>query len=155
MDTFDYKALKILLNNGRAAWSEIAATLGMSAPAAAERVRKLEQSGVIKGYTALIDPAAVGLSLTAFVMVNLERPKDRQEFLQKVRSLSQIQECHHIAGDYDYLLKVRCRNTEDLDHILSDEIKGLAGVARTKTTIVLSTLKEEVTGLHAEEDQLT
>ena len=144
MDNLDYKALAFLMNNGRAAWSDLAELLGMSAPAAAERVRKLEESGVIKGYTAMVDPASVGLSLTAFIEVTLERPQHRTKFLAKIASLSEVQECHHVTGDYDYLLKIRCVDTTDLDRVISDEIKNVVGVTKTKTSITLSTKKEIV-----------
>jgi Lrp/AsnC family leucine-responsive transcriptional regulator len=114
----------------------------MTGPAAADRVRKLEESGVIRGYAALVDPEAVGASLTAFVAVTLDRPEHRKGFLKKVAKLAEIQECHHIAGDDDYLLKVRCRGPRDLDRVISEELKSVPGVGRTRSTIVLSTAKE-------------
>ena len=140
----DYKALQRLMVQGRATWAELAADMGLSAPAAAERVRKLEQQMVIKGWAALVDPAAVGYPLTAFVSVTLDRPKHRAAFLHAVSSMPQVVECHHIVGEGDYLLKVRCRGTADLDVVLSSGIKGITGVAQTRTTIVLSTWKETV-----------
>ena len=140
----DYKALQRLMVQGRATWAEIAADLGMSAPAAAERVRKLEQQMVIKGWAALVDPAAVGYPMTAFIAVTLDRPKHRAPFLQAVMDMPAVVECHHVAGEGDYLLKVRCRGTADLDQLLSVGLKGLAGVVQTRTTIVLSTWKETV-----------
>jgi len=138
----DYKVLRLLMQRGRATWSELAEHLGLSAPAAADRVRRLEERGVIRGYAALIDPAAAGYPLTAFVAVGLERPKHRARFLAAVRSMPEIAECHHVAGDDDYLLKVRTRSPLHLDEILSNSLKGLPGVVRTRTTIVLSTSKE-------------
>ena len=140
----DYKALKRLMVQGRASWAELAADMGMSAPAAAERVRKLEQQMVIKGWAALVDPAAVGYPMTAFIAVTLDRPKHRAGFLQAVMDMPAVVECHHVAGEGDYLLKVRCRGTGDLDELLSTALKGIAGVERTRTTIVLSTWKETV-----------
>jgi len=123
-------------------WAELAGHLGLSAPSAAERVRRLEDRGVIRGFTALVDPAAIGLGLTAFVAVTLSRPQDRSSFLALVQTLDEVQECHHVAGDDDYLLKVRCRDARHLDHLLSDQLKSLEGVTRTRTTIVLDTRKE-------------
>ena len=140
----DFKALQRLMVQGRATWAEVAADLGMSAPAAAERVRKLEQQMVIKGWAALVDPAAVGYPMTAFITVTLDRPKHRAPFLQAVMDLAVVVECHHVAGEGDYLLKVRCRGTADLDQLLTVGIKGIAGVLQTRTTIVLSTAKETV-----------
>jgi Lrp/AsnC family leucine-responsive transcriptional regulator len=110
----------------------------------ADRVRRLEQRGVIKGYAALVDAASVGYPLTAFVSVVLNRPKDRTAFLERVRQTPEIAECHHVTGDDDYLLKVRCRSPQHLDDLLSTAIKGSPEVVRTKTTIVLSTAKESV-----------
>ena len=140
----DYKALKRLMVQGRATWAELAADMGLSAPAAAERVRKLEQQMIIKGYAALVDPASVGYPLTAFISVALDRPKHRAGFLQAIHDMDEVVECFHIAGDGDYLLKVRCRDTADLDQLLTSSIKGVPGIARTRTTIVLSTAKETV-----------
>jgi Lrp/AsnC family leucine-responsive transcriptional regulator len=130
------------MTHGRATWAELAELLGLSAPATADRVRRLEERGVIRGYAALVSPEAVGLCLTAFVAVSLDRPKDRRAFLAKVADLPEVQECHHVAGEDDYLLKVRCSGTRDLDRVVSDELKELPGVVRTRTTIVLSTEKE-------------
>ena len=114
----------------------------MTGPAAADRVRKLEESGVIVGYAALVDPETVGALLTAFVAVTLERPEHRKAFLKRVAKLAEVQECHHVAGDDDYLLKIRCRGPRDLDRVISEELKSVPGVARTRTTIALSTAKE-------------
>lgn len=130
------------MDNGRMSWSELAGLLGLSSPAAADRVRRLEEQGIIQGYTALINAESVGYDLTALIAVSLERPEHRKDFLKLVLKLPEIQECHHTAGDDDYMLKVRCRGTRDLDRIISDELKSLPGILRTRTTIVLGTLKE-------------
>jgi Lrp/AsnC family leucine-responsive transcriptional regulator len=142
MDAMDRKAVAHLQGAGRESWTRLAELLGVTGPAAAERVRRLEERGVIRGYAALLDPEAVGASLTAFVAVTLRRPKHRRAFLKRVAALAEVQECHHVAGDDDYLLKVRCSSTGHLDRVLSDELKGVPGVLRTRTTIVLGTVKE-------------
>ncbi len=144
LSTVDSKALALLMHRGRASWAELAKHLRLSPPAAAERVRKLEERGVIRGYAALVNAEALGYPLTAFVAVTLERSQHRQAFLRRVAGMKEIVECHHVTGDYDYLLKVRTRSTQDLDRVLSDKLKAVAGVARTVTTIVLSTAKESV-----------
>ncbi len=123
-------------------WAELASCLGLSSPAAAERIHRLEEQGVIKGFTALVDHEAVGCGLTAFVAVVLERPEHRSPFLQKIVEMQEVQECHHVAGEDDYWLKVRCKGTRDLERLVSDTIKSMPGVARTRTTIVMSTPKE-------------
>src|SRR3954468_11539169 len=127
MDAIDYKAIDLLQQMGRVSWTNLGESLGMTGPAAAERVRRLEESGVIRGYAALVDPEAVGAILTAFVAVTLDRPEHRKAFLKKVAGLDEIQECHHVAGDDDYLLKVRCRGPRDLDRVISEELKSVPG----------------------------
>jgi Lrp/AsnC family transcriptional regulator, leucine-responsive regulatory protein len=143
-DAIDTKAMRHLMRDGRASWADLGAALGLSAPAAAERVRKLEDRGVIRGYAALPDPDAAGFPVLAFVYVTLASQNARTPFLKAVQAHPLIQECHHVAGDDDFLLKVRCRGMRDLDPLLSDELKGRLGVARTRTTIVLGTVKETV-----------
>lgn len=144
MDALDQKALGLLMKQGRLSWAELGQSLGLSAPAAAERVHKLESQGVIHGYAALADPEACGLPLLAFVWVSLADHRKRPAFLNGIRKLQQVAECHHVTGDDDYLLKIRCRGTRDLDRILVEELKGRLGVARTRTTVVLGTAKESV-----------
>ena len=139
----DFKILERLMQNARATWAELGALIGLTAPAAADRVRKLEDSGIIRGYAAVVDPEAVGLGLTAFIDVTLSGSAHKAVFLEKINSLSEIMECHHIAGNPDYILKVRCRDTRHLERLISEQLKGAPDV-NTKTTIVLSTLKETV-----------
>lgn len=126
----------------RSTWAEFGGLLGLSAPAAAERVHKLEERGIIKGYSALIDPEAVGLGLAALISVCLERPEYRTNFLEKVNNLPEIRECHHVAGEEDYVIKVICKGTRDLERLVSEEIKAVKGITKTKTTIILSTVKD-------------
>ena len=141
MNSNDAKIIKQLMEKGRTTWAELGALLGLSAPATAERVRKLEDNGVIKEYVAVLDPEAAGCSLAAFLLVTLEKTEERGRFLELVKNQAQIQECHHIAGEGDYLLKARCGSTKELEKLISEEIKALPGV-KTKTTVVLSTVKE-------------
>jgi len=141
----DRKAIGLLLRRGRATWAELGGVLKLSPPAAADRVRRLEQKGVIRGYSAVVNPDALGYPLLAFVLVTLGTQRRRVAFLKAIRQMEEIAECHHVAGDGDYLLKVRCRGTSDLDRILVRELKDRLGAAQTRTTIVLSTLKETTT----------
>jgi Lrp/AsnC family leucine-responsive transcriptional regulator len=144
MDSLDRKAVAFLIKNGRASWADLGQHLGLSAPSAADRVRKLEQSGVIRGYTPLLDAESLGYPLVAFVFVTLGSHRNRSAFLRAIEKLEEIAECHHVAGDDDYLLKVRCRGTKDLDRLLASELKDRIGVAGTRTVVVLSTAKETV-----------
>lgn len=131
--------------DARISWAELAQELGLSAPAVAERVKRLRQRGLIRGFHAVLDPAALGLGLTAFVAVTLTHPRNRGPFLKMVTSQGEVKEAHHMAGEDDYLLKVHCRDTAHLEHFLTDVLKGVAGVQRTRTSIVLGTAKELAT----------
>jgi Lrp/AsnC family leucine-responsive transcriptional regulator len=142
LDAIDRKALSLLARNARVTWAELAQALGLSAPAAAYRVHKLEERGIIKSYSAVFDAESLGYSLTAFVFVALADQRRRSAFHAGVKRLDEIVECHHVTGDDDFLLKVRCRGTRDLDRLLVEELKGKMGVARSRTTIVLDTAKE-------------
>lgn len=145
MDNLDKKALTELMANGRITWAELASRMDLSSPAAADRVRRLEDKGIIKGYHAEVDPEKVGYGLTAFIFITLERPEHTSEFLNLITNISEIQECHHITGEDNYLVKVRCHGTRDLDRIITTELRGLHGVVKTKTVIVLDTQKETTT----------
>jgi Lrp/AsnC family transcriptional regulator, leucine-responsive regulatory protein len=145
MDSVDSKALMVLAMDGRISWADLGTRLGLSAPAAAERVHRLEASGVIRGFEARVDPHLVDCKLTAFVAASIGRPADRAAFLRRVQATPEILECHHVAGEDDYLLKVRCRDTDALERLLTGVLKAHAGIVRTRTTIVLSTVKETST----------
>jgi Lrp/AsnC family transcriptional regulator, leucine-responsive regulatory protein len=141
-DTIDSKAIEALQADGRASWADLGSALGLSAPAAAERVRKLTESGAIRGVAAVLDPGIAGFPVLAFVAVTLGSQAARGSFLKAVQRHALIQECHHVAGDDDFLLKVRARSLAELESVLADELKGRLGIARTRTTIVLGTAKE-------------
>ena len=134
--------LQRLQANGRESWAALGERLGVTGPAVAERVRKLTERGIIRRFTAVLDPDALGYGLLAFVAVTLERPEQRGGFLARVESLEEVQECHHVAGEDDYLLKVRCRGTLDLERLITEELKTVGGVVRTRTTVSLRTVKE-------------
>lgn len=144
MEPIDLKIIRSLIREGRSRWADLARSLGLSSPSIMDRVKKLEERGVIKGYAAIVAPRSVGLALTSFLSVTLEHPRVREDFLHFVKNTPEIQECHHVAGDHDYLLKTRCRDTEHLEDLISNRIKGLPGIAATRTVIVLSTVKETV-----------
>jgi len=144
LDAIDSKAIASLQKDGRISWADLGEALGLSAPAAAERVRKLTDNGTIRSIAALIDPDTAGFPVLAFVAVTLVAQDVRAGFLEAIRRHDLIQECHHVAGDDDFLLKVRCRSLPELERLLADELKGRLGIARTRTTIVLGTAKETV-----------
>lgn len=142
MDDLDLAIVANLSQKGRMSWAELAQEVGLSSPGLLDRVRRLEEKKIIRGYRAVIDPQSVGLSLTAFVSVSLEKPSHRTSFLKRIKQLPEVQECHHVSGDDDYLIKMRCQDTRHLDQVLSLGLKSWPGVVRTRTTIVLGTEKE-------------
>jgi Lrp/AsnC family leucine-responsive transcriptional regulator len=144
MDAVDREVLSVLMQDGRISWADLGKRTGLSAPAVAERVHRLTDRGVVRGFAALVDPALVGDPMTALVSVTLASPSARAEFLRIVVETPEVQECHHTAGEHDYVLKVRCAGTAELEHLVSNVFKGVSGVARTTTTVVLSTVKESV-----------
>lgn len=144
MDSIDNKIVDFLMRNGRATWSELGNLTGLSAPAVAERVRRLEETGIITGYGAITNPEKLGFGISAIISVSITHPSNREPFIQKVRELACIQECYHVAGDEDYLLKVRVRDIRELEYLVSDIIKDLPGIMQTRTKIIMSVLKESI-----------
>ncbi len=143
MDALDHSILNLLQRDGRATQLEISRTVGLSQPAVAERIRKLEERGVITGYTARVDAKKLGKDITAFIGVTIEHPKYFEGFAKKVMALPEILEAHRVAGQDSYILKVKTSNTRTLDQLLVETLRTIAGVTRTNTTIVLSSIKEE------------
>lgn len=144
MDAIDRAILERLTANGRISWTELGNTVGLTSPAVAERIHKLERAGIIQGYTALLSAEALGQDLTAFVGITVDQPELCAPFLEAVQTMDEVLECHHVAGDDSYLLKVRTGGTRGLEALITERLKRLPGVSRTRTTIVLSTAKERV-----------
>lgn len=142
MDTVDRTILALLKDNGRLTYSDLGRQVHLSVPAVAERVRRLESSGVIDSYTVRINRSKLNCGMLSFVMVTIERPGQIDDFREKVVEFAEVLECHHIAGEYDYLLKVAVADTAALERFLSVSLKKIEGVVKTNTLIVLSTLKE-------------
>jgi Lrp/AsnC family leucine-responsive transcriptional regulator len=140
----DVTALRILERDARVTQQEIARRVRLSQPSVADRIHKLEARGIILGYVAKVDPAQLGKDITAFVGVGISHPKYFDQFGKKVLALPDILECHRVAGNDSYLLKIRTTNTRSLDRLLVEEIRRIPGVNRTETTLVLSSIKEDL-----------
>jgi Lrp/AsnC family leucine-responsive transcriptional regulator len=153
LDPIDHLLVQLLQADGRATQLELSKEVGLSQPATAERIRKLEDAGVITGYTALVDATRLGKDVTAFVGVSIEHPRYFEGFIKKVLALPEVLECHRVAGQDSYLLKVKTENTLSLDTLLTESIRVIPGVSRTFTTIALSSVKED-TRVHVD-PQLT
>lgn len=143
MDTIDLKILDILQREGRASHSDIAKQVGLSAPSVGERVKKLESAGIIRKYVALLDPNKVNRQITAIIAVSLDKPIHAKAFLQRIQELEDVLECYHVTGEMDYLLKVRTRSTSALEALISNDLRPLDGVVSTRTSVILSSNKEE------------
>jgi len=141
LDQIDLKILSILQNDGRRRLADIADDVDLSAPAVMERVKKLEASGVIRGYQALVDGKKVGKDITAFIGVSIGNQGDMEKFAGQMMRYGDVLECHHVTGDESFILKVKSANTNALEKLLA-EIRSVDGVTRTVTKVVLSTAKE-------------
>ena len=144
MDEINKAILAQLIKNSRSTASEISKQVNLSVPAVAERIRKMETSGMINGYTVKLDRQQLGLQLIAFIMVTLDNVSSIANFRDKMVACPDVLECHHLAGQSDYLLKIRVENTNQLERFLMDVLKKTDGVASSNTLICLSTLKEEL-----------
>jgi Lrp/AsnC family transcriptional regulator, leucine-responsive regulatory protein len=136
LDRRDLEILGVLQRDGRATYAEIAGRVGLSPSSVHQRVRKLEQAGVIKGYRAAIDLDAVGLAVTALVSIMPLDPKQPDDLPDRVLELPEVVDCFSVAGDENYVLKVRTKTTTHLEDLLR-QIREKAGV-QTRTTVVLS-----------------
>jgi Lrp/AsnC family leucine-responsive transcriptional regulator len=143
LDAKDRQILSVVQRDAKTSQLEIARQVGLSAAAVNERLKKLEQAGVIRRYAALVDARAVGASVTAFVEVFIEHPRFEAAFLDRVMRLEEVLECHHITGEFSLLMKVRVRDIESLQQLLLHQLNGVEGVRQTRTIMVLGTVKEE------------
>ncbi len=141
MDEVDLKILEILQEKARIPNAEIARQVGMAPSAVLERIRKLENQGIIAGYEVRLNPAHIGQKLAAFVFIEVSGG-DHPDLTSNLAGISGAQEVHQIAGEDGYLVKLRVADTESLGRILRDEVATIDGVGTTRTQIVLSTFKE-------------
>lgn len=144
-DEIDKKIVTILQQNARISNADIARQLDMAPSAIFERIRKLEARGIIRGYEARIDPALIDRSLLAFVFVRAEEQLACPETGDELARIPEVQEVHHVAGEDCYLVKVRVANTDALGRLLRERFGLIPTVRSTRTTIVLTTIKETAT----------
>jgi len=142
IDDIDRTILNILQSDARTSNAEVARRVGMAPSAVFERIRKLEERGVIRGYTARIDPSAVGLGLLAFLFVRADERLGAPETERLLTEIPEVLEVHHIAGEDCFLVKVRAADTESLGRLLRERLGAIQTIRSTRTTIVLQTVKE-------------
>ena len=141
IDAIDAQILTILQADGRAKRKDVAEAVGLSLPSVSDRMRKLEERGVVTGYHAVLDPKRLHHDVTAFVTVVSAGSEHYAEFVAAVAAMAEVQELHSVTGEGSHMLKVRVRNTTALEGLLG-RLQAVPGVRGTRTSLVLTTLKE-------------
>ncbi len=143
LDDLDRKLLRLLQDNSRMSSAELARRVNLSAPGLQKRLRKLEQKGVIDRYVTLVNREALGLDLLCFAQVTLAHHQSEcmSNFCDRVQELPEVLECHHLVGEFDYLLKCVVANHQHLEKLLREQIMPIPGIDRIRTSIVLSEVK--------------
>ncbi|WP_282607093.1 Lrp/AsnC family transcriptional regulator [Pelagibius sp. Alg239-R121] len=142
IDQSDRQLLTLVQDDCRRSYSDLAKETGISASTIHDRLKRLQVRGVIKGQVAILNASALGLDICAFVQITLSHPTKVSQFLQQIVALPEVQECHHVTGDFDYLLKIRARNAAALESVITEKIKIIEGVTRSHTAIALSSAKD-------------
>jgi Lrp/AsnC family leucine-responsive transcriptional regulator len=141
LDDTDVQILNHLQDNGRAQRNKLAEMVGLSVPSVSERMRKLEEKHMIEGYHAILNPKAFNLDITAFIFVEVDGSGKYPEFVKRAAEDVEVLECHSITGDGSHMLKIRTKNTETFERLLS-RIQNWEGVKKTRSNVVLSSYKE-------------
>ena len=142
IDEIDLRILDMLQRNGKLSQAKIAGAVGLTTPSVNERIKKMERHGMIKGFVALLDHEKMGFPLTAYVDVALEHPRFEKGFIDDLEKILGVQECHYIAGEYAYRLKVKAADPATLADFLQRRLLALKGVSRVRTQVSLSSKKE-------------
>ncbi|SPE31518.1 putative Proline dehydrogenase transcriptional activator [Candidatus Sulfopaludibacter sp. SbA3] len=148
MDSIDAQLLALLQEDCSRSLAALGQRVGLSISAVKDRLRRLRARGDVRAYVALINPQTFGYTTCAFVQVVIEGKKNERAFLGFLLKMPGIQECHHVAGEFCYLVKIWAHDLPDLEHLL-EGIQGRPGVMRVQTSVVLSSPKDSVTGLAA------
>lgn len=141
MNEVDRHLLDLLQRDSTLSYAELGRRVGLSTSAVNERLKKLERAGAIRSWSVVVDPRAADVSLCVFMLVLLEANDD--EFVARMKQLPEVQECHHITGEFSYILKIRVRGAPELEEFLMRKLKPIRGFTRTHTLVVLSSIKEE------------
>jgi Lrp/AsnC family transcriptional regulator, leucine-responsive regulatory protein len=137
VEDLDRRIVTLLRTDGRMSYTDLGKAMGLSTSAVHQRVRRLEERGVLKGYAALVDYAELGLPLTAFISITPLDPAAPDDIPERLRGITELEACHSVAGEENYILKARVRTPGDLEDLLA-RVRATANVA-TRTTVVLST----------------
>ena len=138
LDKIDKKILMFLLNNARMPFLEIARECGISGAAIHQRIKKLNDSGVILGSRLMVDPRSLGFDVCAFIGIRLRDPMQNAETVEQLRQVSEIVECHYVTGEYNLLIKLYCIDNQHLMTTIFDRILRIKGVSTTQTYISMN-----------------
>lgn len=138
MDDIDSRLVSALTEQGRSGWAELGRAVGLSGPSVQERVRRLEDRGVITGYRAQVDAARIGLGVSALVGLYQADGAETEDVAERLRDVVEVEDCWYVAGDENFVVKVRASDVAALEAVVG-KLRRVLGVARTRTTVVLST----------------
>ena len=144
LDKLDRKILQLLQQDGRMSMKDLAEQVGLSITPTTERVKRMERDGVISGYHARLNPAALGATLLVFVEITLNQKSAShfEQFRREVLRIPEVQECHLVSGDFDYLIKARIHEMAEYRKLLGDMLLNLPGAAQSKSYVVMEEIKE-------------
>lgn len=143
LDHLDYSLLRALQEDARLSNAELARRVELSATGLHKRLRRLEEAGVITRYVALVNPETLGYDMLCFAQVTLQRhePDAVENFRREVRAMPEVLECHHLTGEFDYLLKIVVRNRKHLERFILETLTPVRGMDKIRTSLVLSEIK--------------
>ncbi len=138
LDGIDRRLLMLLQKDNRLTNHELGQMVNLSTSAVNERVRKLISEKVITGHHVRVDPKKINLGIGVYIFTAIDAPENNANFLKKMETLSQVLECHHITGEYSFLIKAQVRDTDHLEQLITNGIKSVKGVTKTQTSLILS-----------------
>lgn len=144
-DKIDYKIIRLLQKNGRITNLQLSADIGLSPAPTLERVRKLEQAGFVKSYHALVDEELLGIGIKSFIQVQLDFHTHNAipEFVEAIKSIQEVTECHHVTGQCDFILKVYVKDIKAYERLIMEKISKIPYVKTFQTMMIMSTSKKE------------
>lgn len=143
MDDTDLQILELLKKNSRMTSSDISKVIHLSVPSIAERIRKLERNGMIEQFTVKLNRKAMGQGCVFYIFLQFHGSQETQAFREGIIQSPEVLECHHISGEYDYLLKVALEDLSAVEAFITHTLKAHYNIVRSNTSFILSTLKEE------------
>lgn len=144
LDEVDLQLLKLLQADGRITNADLAKKVGLSPPSVLQRVRALEKAGIVRGYSAILDPDRLGYKIMALVQISLSLHQDMpiERFRRQIREIEEVVECYHVSGDYDFLLKVVVRDMRAYEALIREKISRIRGIRQINSSFILGVPKQ-------------